>query len=178
MGTTSIRCSVPLIIFEKTNLLPFGGLLDQVQTSAEVFATFVPTFPVYPPEFSWMRQPRTSIPAIILRGRCAYLPADIDRCYGRGNLPDHGDLLAGILRWAVGDEPCLEVVGPGTLDCHLYRQRERHILHIINLSGCSPWPGYVEEHLPVGPLEIRLRTAGQTRTLQLPRVVDHEMLVI
>jgi hypothetical protein len=48
------------------------------------------------------------------------------------------------------------VEGPGTLDCHLYRQEERLILHIVNLSGADRHPGYIEEHLPVGPLDVEI----------------------
>jgi hypothetical protein len=28
------------------------------------------------------------------------MPADLDRRFGRDNLPDHGDLLANLVRWA------------------------------------------------------------------------------
>ena len=37
------------------------------------------------------------------QGRIAYLPADLDRRYARDNLPDHGDLLANLVRWAAGE---------------------------------------------------------------------------
>src|SRR5262249_4227411 len=48
--------------FEDTNILPFGGLLEVVEASrnSTVPLTFVPAFPVYPPEFSWMREARTT----------------------------------------------------------------------------------------------------------------------
>ena len=60
--------------FAKTNLIPFGGQLDVIETAAVVLSTYVPTFPVYPPEFSWMRQPRTTIPCVTITGRCALPP--------------------------------------------------------------------------------------------------------
>src|SRR5205823_4718695 len=48
--------------FEETNLISFGGLLEplRLDASAQVLLTFVPPFPVYPPESVWMRQPRTT----------------------------------------------------------------------------------------------------------------------
>src|SRR5262249_6665948 len=87
--------------FDETDILPFGGQLGGVRAAdgAEVLATFIPSFPIYPPETSWPREPRTSVPGLIVQtarhdSRIAYLPADLDRRYGRHHLPDHGDLLA------------------------------------------------------------------------------------
>src|SRR5205823_7330229 len=96
--------------FEQTGLLPFGGLLEPLRLvpPAEVLLTFVPPFPVYPPESVWMREPRTDIPGLIVNdkpghGRVAFLPADLDRRFARDNLPDHADLLANIVRWVARD---------------------------------------------------------------------------
>jgi hypothetical protein len=93
--------------FDETDILPFGGLLGplRAESRAIVPLTFIPPFPVYPPETAWMRQPQTNIPALILNrsangGRVAFMPADLDRRFGRDNLPDHGDLLANLVRWA------------------------------------------------------------------------------
>jgi hypothetical protein len=147
--------------FDETDLLPFGGALEHVRvgSGASVLATFVPPFPIYPPEFCWMRTPRTDTPALVARelpggGRTAYLAADIDRCYGRYQIPDQGELLANLVRWAAGDRLPLRVEGPGQLDCHLYRQGGRRIVHLVNLSSARAWPGFVEETLPVGPVRV------------------------
>jgi hypothetical protein len=195
----------PLVAgFDGTDILAFGGTLQRVTAAegAAVPATFVPAFPIYPPEFSWMREPRTNIPALVARehgagGRTVYLAADIDRVYGLRRLPDHGRLLANAARWAAGEVP-LEIDGPGYVDCHLYRQGSRLIMHLVNLSGANEWPAYVEEHLPVGPLTVRVRwegpapvtghclVAGGTlacareagwAVATLDRLVDHEVIV-
>ena len=105
-------------------------------------------------------------------GRLVYLAADVDRCYGRRGLPDHGTLLAKAARWAAGEGIPLRVEGPGFIDCHLYRQEGRLILHLVNLSGCDAWPAYLEEHLPVGPLRVSVRLDGgwmPTSASSLPR---------
>ncbi|MGI6368855.1 MAG: beta-galactosidase [Anaerolineae bacterium] len=194
----------PLVAgLEGTDLVAFGGTLQGVLPGqgVGVAATFVPAFPIYPPEFSWMREPASDIPALLTRehpagGRMVYLAADIDRVYGLRRLPDHGRLLANAVRWAAGELP-LEVEGPGRIDCHLYRQGSRLILHLVNLSGTSEWPGYLEELLPVGPLTVRLRcraAAATARavntgaldvsladgwaTVTVPSVCDHELLVL
>jgi hypothetical protein len=203
--------------WEETELLAFGGTLHVVEPlptgdrspASEVVATLVPPFPIYPPEFSWMREPKSDVPAIVVRehgpgtpekgGRLVYLAADVDRCYGQRGLPDHGMLLANAVRWAARDRLPLRVEGPGYVDCHLYRQPGRLILHLVNLSGCNAWPAYLEEHLPVGPLQVAvrleeglspqralLRVAESTTDLQrsegwanleLPVLVDHELIV-
>jgi hypothetical protein len=108
-------------------------------------------------------------------------------------------MLANAVRWAAQESFPLRVEGPGYLDCHLYRQEERLILHIVNLSGCNAWPAYLEEHLPVGPLHISVRleqkytpvsallrvseqavkpyTADGWAHIELPTLVDHELIV-
>ena len=105
--------------FEETDILPFGGALEAMRTDPGVTIplTFIPAFPIYPPETSWMRVPKTDIPGLVLsthgNARVAYLPADIDRRFGRDNLPDHGNLLANIFRWVAADRIPLDVRGPG-----------------------------------------------------------------
>jgi hypothetical protein len=190
--------------FGDTDLLAFGGTLQRVSllAGAQAAATFVSAFPLYPPEFSWMREPRTDIPAVIVHGhpaggRMVYLAADIDRVYGARRLPDHGRLLANAALWVAGELP-LRVEGSGYLDCHLYRQGARLVLHIVNLSGANEWPAYLEEHLPVGPLAVAVPWSDGTELharccvdpcdlavtrrdgwaeVRLDRVVDHQMIV-
>ena len=115
--------------FDETDILPFGGTLEMLRTDsgASVPLTFIPASPVMPPETAWMREPKTNIPALVLSthkagGRVAYMPADIDRRFASDNLPDHGNLLANLVRWASGSAIPLRVEGPGLIDCHLYQQ--------------------------------------------------------
>ena len=109
--------------FSGTDLIAFGGGLEAltVDAGAVVPLTFVPTLPVMPVESVWLRVPKTEIPGLILKekaggGRVAYLPADIDRRFARENLPDHGDLLVALVRWAANDDVLLRVDGPGLID--------------------------------------------------------------
>jgi hypothetical protein len=192
--------------FENTNIVPFGGQLHRVEASEQMraIATYVPAFPIYPPEFSWMREPRTDIPAILAGkhasgGRIFYFAGDTDRCYGRTHLPDLGDLLAGAVKWTAADKIPLKVEGPGYLDCKLYRQSGRLILHLVNLSGTNQNPGYVEEFLPVGPITVsvktdsfvpkyvRLKVRGieiqpeinnDWATFQVDSLIDHELIIL
>jgi hypothetical protein len=192
--------------FEATDILTFGGVLKplRVDAPAEVLATFVPAFPIYPPETAWMREPKTSIPGLVLHTtpsgtRVVFLPADLDRRFGRDYLPDHGDLLANLIRWAAKDDIPLVVEGPGLVDCHLYHQPGRLILHLVNLTSAGTWRQPVHELISIGPLKlrvqrpadvrskrVRLLVAGKTdaaKTLanwsrmQVQSVLDHEMVV-
>jgi hypothetical protein len=202
-GHNYLRLASPLA---DTAILPFGGTLQGAEPlpGAEVFATYVPAFPIYPPEISWMRQPVTDLPAVVRcihpgGGRSVYFAADIDRCYGRRGLPDHAWLLTEAFHWALGERVDLIVKGPGMIDCHLYRQENCLILHLVNLSGCDSW-GYLEEHLPVGPLQVAVRVQaglqpqkvqcrvsgepfhylleGSWMRFEIPRLTDHELIVL
>jgi hypothetical protein len=193
--------------FEATNILPFGGILEEVEAAegTSVPLTYVPDFPIYPPETSWTGVPRTSLPALVLRettqgARIAYLAADLDRRFARNNLPDHGDLLANLVRWSLGNELPLRVEGPGLLDCHLYRQPGRLVLHLINLTSAGTWRPPLHELIPVGPLRVSVRLpegirAGRMRQLvsrkesrlrpergwarlEVSSVLDHEVIII
>jgi Hypothetical glycosyl hydrolase 6 len=194
--------------FEQTDILSFGGRLQplSVGSNAQVLLTFIPPFPETPPELVWMREPKTDIPGLIVNesggGRVVFMPADIDRRFALYNLPDHGDLLANIVRWAAGDSIPLAVQGPGLLDCELYRQRDRLILHVVNLTSAGTWRAPVDELIAVGPIQIAARlpdgiSATRCRSLAtggggpiasriengwikfaLPSVLDHEVIVM
>jgi len=193
--------------FDETDVLGFGGMLEpiSVDPSALVLATFIPPFPVSPPEDDWMRTPKTSIPALILnersgQGRVAFLPADLDRRYARDNLPDHGDLLANLVRWTARYDLPLKVEGPGLIDCQLYSQPGRVIVHLVNLTNAGTWRGPVDELIPVGPLRLAVKlpdgvdggdlrllvsSRPQAATFQggwshfdIPSLLDHEVAVI
>jgi hypothetical protein len=196
-----------LTAFHETDILPFGGRLEVVRAgpTSLVPLTYVPPFPIYPPETSWMRAPTTALPALVLNelpggGRVAFLPADVDRCYGRDNLPDHGQLLANLVRWAARDRVPLRVEGAGMIDCHLYQQPGRLILHLVNLSHPGVWRQALHELIPVGPLTVSVQlpqdVGGHSALLllgggtipttvgdgwasfQVATVIDHEVIVV
>lgn len=192
--------------FEDTDQLPFGGRVECVKvTDAEVLLRFVSPFPAYPPETAWQRYPATGVACAVAReagGRVVYLPADIDRCFGRGFQPDHARVLSNAVRWTARDQLPMEITGTGTVDCHLYRQGDhRYVLHLVNLSGSGAWRAPMYEYVPVGPLTVTVRVGADSpvwkpaRSLvgsqqletsvangavrfDVPRVVDHEVIVL
>ncbi len=188
--------------FDDTDILPFGGMLATLKTDpgATVPLTFIPPFPVYPPETAWMREPKTDIPGLVLNRRVAFLPADIDRRFSRGNLPDHGDLLANIIRYIASHSIPLTVEGRGLIDCSLYTQPGRVIFHMVNLTSAGSWRAPIDELIPVGPFSVKLRppegvagrrvrflsgggelTPARERDMlafEVKSVLDHEVMVI
>ncbi|HEU0106096.1 MAG TPA: hypothetical protein VFT38_07990 [Vicinamibacteria bacterium] len=192
---------------DETDLLAYGGSLAPVEVdpSARVPLTFVPPRPSFPPEAVWSRRTTTDIPGLVLSdrpgsGRVAYLAADLDRRYARDHFPDLGHLLASLVRWTARDDIPLSVDGPGLIDCHLYRQPGRLVLHLVNLTSEGAWRGPVDELLPVGPVRVgvrlppdvsgralRLLVSGRTPALEvrdgwarfpLESISDHEVAVI
>lgn len=156
--------------FDATDLLPFGGVLPELRLAqgVEVLATYVPPFPSNPPEFAWMRESHATIPALLAYqrpswGRAAFLPADLDRRYARHSLPDHGDLLANLVRWVTAEQMPLRVEGKGLLDCHVYQQPGCLILHLVNLTHPAAWRQPLTEFIPTGPFGVRLRLVEGVR---------------
>ncbi|HXO73673.1 MAG TPA: hypothetical protein VN824_00560, partial [Puia sp.] len=164
-----------------------------VDPGAEVLLTFIPQFPVYPPEKAWMRIPRTDIPRLIVRhsgqgerdpeksGRIVFIPADLDRQYGRSNLPDHGNLLRNIVNWAAegspgaaGSDPRhipVVVEGAGLVDTHLYQQPGRMILHLVNLTNENTWRQPLDELIPIGPLKVKVKLTAGLKGSKVSRLV-------
>ena len=193
--------------FQETDIIPYGGLLYNLRldAGAEVPMTYIPQFPTYPPETAYMREPKTDIPGVILRsnikgGRVAFVPADIDRQFGHLNLPDHGNLLANIVRWAVKDNLPLSVEGAGMIDCHMYQKSGKLILHLVNLTNASAWRLPMDDLIAIGPLKVKakLPTSVSGKTVQsivsnkkiaarvengfiqfeVTSILDHEVIVI
>jgi hypothetical protein len=194
-----------------TPIAPFGGTIAVYEggEGPSTAASFIPPFPIYPPEFAWMRSTDSDVPAIATRelpagGRLVLMPADIDRQHGRLRLPDLGEMLAESVRWASPWLP-VSVAGPGTIACVPYRHADGLVIHLVNVTGCNEWPGYVERVVPVGPIEITIapellsqagvapknpvaralvggaeitRTGADAATFVIPELGAHEVLVI
>ena len=193
--------------FEKTDILPYGGFLEPLKADkgVEIPMTFIPQFPVYPPETAWMREPRTNIAGLFLStkpngARIAYMPADIDRQYARNGLPDHGDLLKNLVQWAAGDTIPFNVEGAGLVNCILYQQTGRLILHLVNLTSVAAVTPPLDELIAIGPLNVRVKLprgiTGKSAVLRVSNekvsadisggwcrftiksILDHEMVII
>lgn len=193
--------------FEATSILAFGSRPQPVTaTESQPIAGYIPNFPIYPPEFSWIRQEEPDTPTLLVRetpsgARLVYLAADIDRCYGKRRLPDHRRLLANAIQWAHQNPQPISISGPGIIDISLYRQnQERLVLHLVNTTNAQSWPDHLEEIIPlhdlaialrrdllpkaknarstVSPSSLPLQTTDTHLNLTLPKLEAHEMIVI
>lgn len=195
--------------FDKTDTLPFGGYLPEMKAAdgTQVLATYIPEFPIYPPETAWMREPRTDLPAVVAKqgpnGSClVWLIADIDRCYARTASFEHADLISNAVKWALDGTPLLELEGAqGLVGASLYRQGERLILHLNNRLVIDKVPGRQSELVGIGPVTVHLRDAaaagfgaevdlrvagrrvplrreGKVLSFVVDRIADHEVAVL
>jgi len=169
--------------FDGTDILPYGGSLAfmAVGTNAQVLMTYVPPRPAFPPEAVWLREDHTDIPGLVVSERVdgtrvAYIAADLDRRYARDNISDIGTLLANIVRWAARDDIPLTVEGPGLVDCHLYEQPGRLILHLVNLTNEGTWRGPIDELIPVGPVEVGVKLREGIRGSRVRSLVTEKLL--
>jgi len=192
--------------FEETDILAFGGRVECVQNVDQkntIVLTFVPPFPVYPPEFSWIQYPDSGIPALITKelnngGRIVYMPADFDRQYFLHRHPDHKRLLQNCVLWTLKENNFqLEYEGELDIDCNLYKQDDAYVLHLVNLTGTNK--PMVESFVPCGPITVRMNVEKQGSfeittlvglssqivnsvdsilTFTIPRIEFHEVCVI
>jgi hypothetical protein len=191
--------------FEDTDIIAHGGGLHEAVSSGPLapIAGYVKPFPIYPPEFSFIREIDDTIApmfagTMISGARVVYLSADIDRCYGRERLPDHAVLLANAVRWTLHGKLPVMVSGEGKIDVNIYQKEHAIVLHLVNLSGCDENPGYCHRILPIHEtgvtlpiagriLSIALKVSGETVPFRVmngqlnftvPRIADHEVVVI
>ncbi len=192
---------------DDADTVPFGGYLPRMRVTgdARVLATWVPEFPIYPPETSWMRTPATDIPALVVRetaagGKLVWSLADLDRCYAREGAFEHAGIIANAVRWALADRDEARIEGgSGLVALTGYAQGARRILHLFNRIVTAPVPGRQDVLVPQGPITIRLRWTlpglpeaicrvagteaevtrdGDMLTITVAELRDHEVVVV
>jgi hypothetical protein len=115
--------------FEETATLPMGGTRQEVfaRAGVKVLATYIPPYPIYPPEFAWTDLKRTG-EAVITEyvnpagGRALYAAWDLDSGYGRAAHPDHGDLIGNIVSYLLDGRPAAQVSCEAYIDFKFYWQ--------------------------------------------------------
>ena len=153
---------------EDTSILPFGGSIEVVENRGklEKVVSYIPSFPIYPPEFSWIRQ-ESEIGGIYAgevekHGRVVYLAADIDRCYGKYQLPDHKRILSNAVKWAAQGTIPVTLETEGSICCNGYWQKEVLLIHLVNLTGSNVALGTLEAVVPLHDVvaELDMSAAG------------------
>jgi Hypothetical glycosyl hydrolase 6 len=164
---------------EGTSTISFGGYLPEVtpEPGVGVQLTFVPQFPIFPPETSWMRVPQTDIPALLTReldngARIVFIPADLDRCSFREEQPDHATILASAIEWALQDNRSLTVESAAPVNSNVYTRADGLVVHLNNLVYMSKVPGRQSSIIPVGPVKVRVRTPRAAAVREVCRLVE------
>lgn len=115
--------------------------------------TLIPSYPDLPMEDVYPRTPETNIRELYLRdtgkARIAYFPGDIDRTFWQIMCADHGKLLRNTIRWALKEEPIVNVIGPGVIDVTVWRQKDSMTVHLVNLTNPMMMKGPFREFIPV-----------------------------
>ena len=154
--------------FEATDILPFGGRLECAEVTSPdvaVLLTFVPCFPVYPPELSWMKYPDSGMPVLIERstgkgGKAIFMFGDFDRLYCTHRIPDHGRLLRNVFRSVLSDEIIsISAEGDVYIDPELYEQNSNYVLHLMNLTGTDK--PVMNSFIPVSDVHLRICLRGR-----------------
>lgn len=165
--------------------------------------TLIPTYPDLPMEDVFPRMPETNTRGLFLRetnkGRIAYFPGDIDRTFWQIMSADHGRLLRNTIRWALKEDPVIEVKGPGVLDVTLWRQQNSMTAHLVNLTNPMMMKGPFRELIPVNaevsisipqglkPGKVHLLVSDikpvfeikeNKIILNVPKIFDHEIIGI
>ena len=163
--------------------------------------TLVPTYPDLPMEDVYPRVPDTDIREVYLKeigkARVAYIPWDIDRSFWQILSKDHGKLLGNILRWALHEEPIVEVKGPGVIDVTVWRQQHSMTVHLVNLTNPMMMKGPARELISINaevsfalpantkPAAVHLLMSGKKPAYQIKNgrinlevqgIMDHEII--
>jgi hypothetical protein len=165
--------------------------------------TLIPTYPDLPMEDVYPRVPETDIRELYLReigkSRIAYFTGDIDRSFWQIMSADHGKLLRNTIRWALKEDPIVEVKGPGVVDVTVWKQEGSMTVHLVNLTNPMMMKGPFREFIPVTEdvtisipdgktiNGVNLLVSGQKAdfkniegkiTLKVPQIQDHEIIGI
>jgi len=165
--------------------------------------TLIPTYPDLPMEHVYPLEPETNIRGLYLNdngnSRIAYFPGDIDRTYWQVMSTDHLKLLQNTIRWALNEEPVVEVEGPGVIDVTVWKQKDSMTVHLVNLTNPMMMKGPFREFIPIDaqvrikipkgtkPKEVRLLINGTKPefknkngyvNLDVSQIMDHEIIGI
>lgn len=173
------------------------------QTSFPSPVTLIPTYPDLPMEDVYQRIPEPDTRELYLReignGRIAYIPSDLDRSFWQIMGTDHCTLLQNTIRWALNEEPIVDVKTQGVVDVAVWRQKDSMTVHLVNLTNPMMMKGPFRDLFPieaqvkikippgvkVGGVHLLLsdekpkyEIVNNTVNLVVPKVLDHEIIAL
>ncbi|MCX6239328.1 MAG: Tat pathway signal protein, partial [Bacteroidia bacterium] len=62
------------------------------------------------------------------------------------------------------------------IDCNLYQQPGRLILHLVNLTSAGTWRQPVDEYIPIGPVKVRVKLTNDVSGKNLQLLVSDQKI--
>jgi hypothetical protein len=165
--------------------------------------TLIPSYPDLPMEDVYPRTETTGTRELYLRdngkGRVAYIPGDLDRSFWQLLNTDHSRLLRNTIRWALHEEPIVDVEAPGVVDVAVWRQKNSMTVHLVNLTNPMMMKGPFRElilckarvqinipenarvvgvHLLMSGATPAFENNGRVIALDIPVILDHEIVAL
>ena len=139
--------------------------------------TLIPTYPDLPMEHVFPLITETDIRGLYLNDtghrRVAYFPVDIDRTYWQIMSTDHLKLLQNTIRWALNEEPVVEVEGPGVIDVTVWQQKDSMTVHLVNLTNPMMMKGPFREFIPID-VQVRIKIPKGTKPKEVKLLIKEE----
>ncbi|HTI92174.1 MAG TPA: alpha-amylase family protein [Puia sp.] len=131
------------------------------------------------------------------KGRVAYFPGDLDRSFWQMLSTDHSLLLRNTIRWALGEEPIVQVQTKGVIDVAVWAQKGSMTVHLVNLTNPMMMKGPFRDIIPVrasvrvqvpkdkkvsavhllmSDMTPQVRHEAGSITLDIAEISDHEII--
>ena len=62
------------------------------------------------------------------------------------------------------------------IDCNIYHQPGRLILHLTNLTNSGTWRQPIEEYIPVGPVSVKIKLTEDVSGKNLKLLVSGDII--
>jgi hypothetical protein len=132
--------------------------------------TFIPPSMYGPPELVHVDWKDTSSPGLVVKaygqGEVAWLPWEIGALYYRHSSEAHARLMRDLIDRMLPRGRQLESDAHPLVEITLMRQGDRHLVHLVNLSGHSQ-TAYFD---PIPVRDVRVRVMGPFRSAHAVRV--------
>jgi Hypothetical glycosyl hydrolase 6 len=181
-----------------TDLMMTNGPYTEVQTSgATPDVTLIPPSLIGPPELVHVDMKDTEKPGLVIipkgKGTVAWIPWDLASLYYRQSLPAHAGLFRDVCDRLLPRRQLKTDAHP-LVEMTWMTQGERHLLHLVNLSGHSQ-TGYfapvamrnihvqLEGHYTSARAvranaSVPVKVVGNHLELTVPELSDYELLVL
>lgn len=194
-GYVRVRDKARFPSLSLVDLLMLNGPFTSAAEQPGAPLTLIPPSMFGPPEFIHTDIRDTNTPALLVAdgGRSRWLPFDLGTMYYRLSLPAHAGLLRDVVNELMPARQIRTDAHP-LVEMSLMRQKDRTLLHLINLTGHSQ-TGYFQP-LTTGPVRIEVegefgraralragkasieRSQGGNTTISLSSLGDYELLVL